>query len=121
MNSNQKLKYHINLSEPNYTKLKDSSKLSSIKIDNMMSDLVEFINELVDDQIHMRTCIPLTPELRDFYKKLMGREVGDEDSTDNEIDDEDYGDEGERYEKSVERFLTPRKRFARKVVRFYPR
>ena len=121
VNSNQKLKYHINLSEPNYTKLKDSSKLSSIKIDNMMSDLVEFINELVDDQIHMRTCIPLTPELRDFYKKLMGREVGDEDSTDNEIDDEDYGDEGERYEKSVERFLTPRKRFARKVVRFYPR
>lgn len=123
VNSNQKLKLHIKpyLNEPNYTKLKDSSKLSSIKIDNMMSDLVEFINGLVDDQIHMRTCIPLTPELRDFYKKLMGRDVDDEDSTDNEIDDNEYGDEGKRYEKSVERFLIPRKRFARKVVRFDPR
>jgi hypothetical protein len=121
VNSNPKLKHFIkpHLNEPNLTKLKDSSKLSSIKIDSMMSDLVEFINELVDDQIRMRSCIPLTPELRDFYKKLMGRDV-DEDSSDNQIDDE-YEDGDERYEKSVERFLTPKKRFARKVVRFYPR
>lgn len=86
----------------------------------MMEDLVGFINELVDDQIHMRTCIPLTPELKDFYKKLMGRDVDDEE-TDNQIEDEYDDNENDRYEKSVERFLTPRKRFARKVVRFYPR
>lgn len=81
----------------------------------MMSDLVEFINELVDDQIQMRSCVPLTTELKDFYRKLMGRDVDDEDSSDNQIDV--YGDEeGERYEKSVERFLKPRKRFSRKAV-----
>jgi hypothetical protein len=123
VNSKQKFKHHIqpHLSEPSYTKLKDSSKLSSIKIDNMMSELVEFINELVDDQIQMRSCIQLTPELREFYKNLMGRDV-DEDSSefDNQIDDE-YGDGDERYEKSVDRFLTPRKRFARKVVSPHPR
>lgn len=115
VDSNQKLKHHIkpHLSVPNYTKLKDSSKLSSIKINNMMGDLVEFINELVDDQIQMRSCIPLTPDLRDFYKKLMGRDVDkDDDSSDNQIDDVYGDDEGERYE----RFLTPKKRFTRKVV-----
>lgn len=118
VNSNTKLKHHVkpHLNEPNYSKLKDSSKLSSIKIDSMMSDLVEFINELVDDQIQMRSCIPLTPELRDFYRKLMGRDV-DEDSPDNQIDD-DYDDGDKRYEKSVEKFLTPKKRFVRKVVSF---
>lgn len=82
----------------------------------MMSDLVDFINELVDDQIQMKSCVPLTPELKDFYKKLMGRDIEDEDSSDNQIDDNYNDDEGERYEKSVERFLTPKKRFTRKVV-----
>lgn len=77
VDSNEKLKHHIkpHLTDPKYTKLKDSSKLSSIKIDNMMSDLVEFINELVDDQIQMRSCIPLTPELKEYYSKLMGRHI----------------------------------------------
>jgi hypothetical protein len=123
VDSNQKLKHHIkpHLNVPNYTKLKDSSQLSSIKINNMMSDLVEFINELVDDQIQMRSCIPLTPELKDFYRKLMGRDIDEEDSSDNQIDDVYGDDEGERYEKSVERFLTPKKRFTRKVVSCYPR
>lgn len=74
----------------------------------MMGDLVEFINELVDDQIQMRTCIPLTPELKDFYGKLIGRQI-DEDSSDDPTDDVD--DDG-RYEK----FLTPKKRFTRKAV-----
>lgn len=122
--SNQNLKHHIkpHLTIPNYAKLEDSSKLSSIKINNMMSDLVELINELVDDQIQMRSCIPLSDELEDFYRKLMGRDVDKEDSSDNQIDDV-YGDddEGERYEKSVERFLTPKKRFTRKVVSCYRR
>lgn len=111
VDANEKLKHHIkpHLSEPMYTKLKDSSKLSSVKIDNMMSDLVGFINEMVDDQIHMRTCIPLTPELREFYSKLMGHGFdGDSSPEDLQVDD----DEGERYE----RFLTPKKRFTRKVV-----
>lgn len=80
----------------------------------MMADLVEFINELVEDQIQMKSCIPLTPELKDFYKQLMGRSI-DEDPADNQRDVE-YEDEGERYEKSVEKFLTPRRRFTRKVV-----
>jgi hypothetical protein len=113
VDSSEKLKHHIkpHLSVPKYSKLKDSSKLSSIKINNMMSDLVGFINELVDDQIQMRSCIPLTPELRDFYGKLMGRKVDD---VEGDVED----DVGERYEKSVERFLTPRKRFTRKVVSF---
>lgn len=116
--SNEKLKQHIkpHLSEPSYEKLKDSSKLSSVKIDSMMGDLVGFINELVNDQIQMRSCIPLTPEMKDFYRKLMGRKSDDEDSSDNQVDDVD-GDGGERYEKSVERFLTPlKRRFTRKVV-----
>ena len=119
VDSNAKLKYHIkpHLNEPKYTKLKDSSQLSSIKINNMMSDLVGFINELVDDQIEMRSCIPLTPELKDFYSKLMGRSVNGI-SSESEADDgeEDDSDDGEHYEKSVERFLTPRKRFTRKTV-----
>lgn len=102
------------MSEPRYTKLKDSSKLSSEKINSMMTDLTEFINELVDDQIRMKSCIPLTPELKEFYKQLMGRSI-DEDPADNQSDVV-YGDEGERYEESVEKFLTPRRRFTRKVV-----
>lgn len=72
----------------------------------MMSDLVGFINELVDDQIRMRTCIPLTNELRDFYSKLMGRDF-DEDSP---------GEDGSEDDESMEKFLMPKKRFARKVV-----
>lgn len=118
VDGNEKLKHHIKpkLADPTYAVLKDSSKLSSIKISSMMSDLVEFINELVDDQIRMRSCIPLTTELKDFYRKLMGRNVDDDSQSDDDVNDGD--DEGERYEKSVARFLTPRKRFTRKVVSF---
>lgn len=115
VDSNEKMKLHIKpqLSEPKYTKLKDSSRLSTIKIDNMMTDLVEFINELVNDQIKMRSCIPLTPELKDFYSKLMGRNI-DELRSESGITDgvEDKSDDAERYE----RFLRPRKRFIRKTV-----
>lgn len=81
----------------------------------MMADLVEFINELVEDQIRMKSCIPLTPELKEFYKQLMGRSI-DEDPSDDNQRDVVYGDEGERYEESVEKFLTPKRRFTRKVV-----
>lgn len=76
----------------------------------MMSDLVGFINELVDDQIQMRSCIPLTPELRVFYSQLMGHKI-DEDSSDNQ---DDVDDGGERYE----RFLKPKRRFTRTAVSF---
>lgn len=82
----------------------------------MKSDVVKFINELVDDQIQMRSCIPLTPELKDFYVKLMGREL-EGDSRESEVD-ELYDDDSERIEKSVERFLTPKKRFTRTLVSF---
>lgn len=117
VDSNEKLKLHIKpcLSEPKYTKLEDSSQLSSIKINNMMSDLMEFINELVDDQIQMRSCIPLTPELKEFYSKLMGLNT-DEFLSSSENEDKDESDDVESYEKSVEKFLTPKKRFARKTV-----
>lgn len=119
LDSNDNLKHHIksHLSEPKYTKLKDSSQLSTIKINNMMSDLVEFINELVDDQIQMRSCIPLTPELKDFYSQLMGHKIdGDSSADDNQVDDDvfDDDDDGERYE----RFLKPKRRFTRNIVSF---
>lgn len=68
-----------------------------------MKDLVSYINELVDDQIKMRSCIPLTAELHDFYVQLMGRDVNEEMER-NVISDDD-GDV-ERYE----RFLMPKKR-----------
>lgn len=117
--SNDILKHHIkpHLSEAKYTKLKDSSKQSSMKINGLMSNLVSSLNELVDDQVRMRSCIQLTPELKDFYKKLMGRGFDEEKPSDNRVDDDD---EGERYEKSVERFLTPKRRFTRKVVSVIP-
>lgn len=112
VNSNQMLKHSIkpHLPQPNYANLKDQSKLSTIKIDNMKTDLVKFINELVDDQIRIKSCIPLPPELKDFYAKLMGRNM-EEERTENEID---YDDEAER----IERFLTPKRRFTRTVVSF---
>lgn len=68
-----------------------------------MKDLVSYINELVDDQIQMRSCVPLTAELHDFYVQLMGRDV-DEEMERNVISDDD-GDV-ERYE----RFLMPKKK-----------
>lgn len=113
VNSNQMLKHNIKpyLPEPNYAKLKDPAKLSTIKIDNMKTDLVKFINELVDDQIRMRSCIPLPPDLKDFYAKLMGRKM-EEGKEENEIDYDD--DDSER----IERFLTPKRRFTRTVVSF---
>lgn len=82
----------------------------------MMSDLVGFIHELVDDQIQMKSCIPLRRELKDFYCKLMGHSV-DSFSPESENGEEENGsDDTEQYEKSVEKFLTPRKRFTRKAV-----
>ncbi|CRK90660.1 CLUMA_CG004361, isoform A [Clunio marinus] len=110
VNLNADLKRHIkpHLVEPKYTKLKDSSKISNTKIDNMMSDLVEFINDLVNDQIEMRTCITLTPELENFYSELIGRRNFNEESSDY------LDDENERYS----RFLTPKKRLTRKVCLF---
>lgn len=71
----------------------------------MMSDLVGFINELVDDQIQMRSCIPLTPELKDFYRQLMAHKTDGEASDDDE--DEPY-----------ERFVKPKRRITRTVVFF---
>lgn len=83
----------------------------------MMTDLVEFINELVDDQIQMKSCIPLTTELEDFYSQLMGRNIhmNDDDSDDDDRNDDDGKNDNAL--NSVERFLKPRKRFTRKTVR----
>lgn len=87
-----------------------------------MSDLAKLVNELVDDQVQKRSCIPLTDELEDFYRKFMRRDVDGEDSPSNLIDDEYVDDDRvERYKKSVKRFLTPKKRLTRKVVSCYPR
>ena len=75
--SSEKLKNHIKpyLQEPEYTKLKDPSKLNSIKSNEMMNDLVGSISDLIEDQIQMRTCIPLSPELKEFYVTLTGKKM----------------------------------------------
>jgi hypothetical protein len=114
INTNKMLKQHIvpHLSEPKYTTLKDSTKQNSIKINSMMRDLVTYINELVDDQIQMRTCIPLTSELHDFYVQLMGRDVDEEASASVIEDDENAS----RYEKSIQRFLMPKRKLRGKIV-----
>lgn len=110
VNSDDILRHYIkpHLSEPSVTTLKDSTKISTNKINSMMKDLVSYINELVNDQIQMRSCVPLTAELHDFYVQLMGRDV-EEEMEKNVISGGDDGDndadEAERYEQ----FLKPRK------------
>lgn len=85
-----------------------------------MADLVSYINELVDNQIQMRSCIQLTPELQNFYVELMGRDI-ESDTMRNVIDDDN-----QRYEKSVEDFLMTKRKFKRSTVsimfylNFYP-
>lgn len=95
-----------------YEKLKDSTKLSGIKINAMMKDLFVDINELIDDQIQMRSCIPLLPEMKSFYSKLMGRGM-DEASPNEDIEPEN---DEEHYEQSIQRFLMTKKRFTRHLV-----
>lgn len=73
----------------------------------MMSDLVEFINELVDDQIQMKSCIPLTLELKEFYDQLMGHKI-DRDASDDDDDDEE----------PYERFLKPKRKITRAIVNY---
>ncbi len=68
----------------------------------MMKDLISYINQLVDDQVQMRSCIPLTTELHDFYVQLMGRDVDEEEDNLDSDDEEDLA----RYE----RFLIPKKK-----------
>lgn len=71
-----------------------------------MKDLVSYINELVDDQIQMRSCVPLTAELHDFYVQLMGRDVDEEMEKNVITDDDENVDDIKRYE----RFLMPKKK-----------
>lgn len=77
----------------------------------MMSELVTYINELVNDQVQMRSCIPLTPELQDFFEQLMGK-IYDQESVGSayQADDVDDG------EKSIQKFLMARKKSKRSAV-----
>lgn len=75
-----------------------------------MKDLVSYINELVDDQIQMRSCIPLTAELHDFYVQLMGRDVNEE--MERNVISDNNEEDVERYE----RFLMPKKRKSKRNV-----
>ena len=70
-----------------------------------MSELVSYINELVNDQVQMRSCIPLTQELQDFYQQLMARE-----SAGNVMFDDD--------DSSIKKFLMTKKKSKRNVVSF---
>ena len=112
--SSEKLKNHIKpyLQEPKYTKLKDPSKLNSIKNNEMMNDLVGSISDLIEDQIQMRTCIPLSPELKEFYKTLMGKKM---DNIEEQHEDElDYEQD---YKENVKQFVNPKKRLIRNIVK----
>lgn len=114
VNSDDILRHYIrpHLNEPSPTLLKDSTKISSNRINSMMQDLVSHINDLVSDQIQMRSCIPLTAELHDFYVQLMGRDV--EQEMERNVIRDDYDDGGEQ---RYERFLKPkRSKIKRNVV-----
>ncbi|CAO1394386.1 unnamed protein product [Diamesa serratosioi] len=110
--SSEKLKNHIKpyLQEPKYTKLKDPSKLNSIKSNEMMNDLVGSINDLIEDQIQMRTCIPLSPELKEFYETLMGKKMDN-------IEEQHEDDYEQDYKENVKQFVTPKKRLIRNIVK----
>lgn len=69
----------------------------------MMKDLVSYINELVNDQIQMRSCVPLTTELHDFYVELMGHDV--EEEMEKSVIKDDDENETERYVQ----FLKPKR------------
>ncbi|XP_070506864.1 histone H2B.v2-like [Chironomus tepperi] len=107
VNSNDMLRRYVkpHLNEPNYTILKDSTRMSSIKINNMMSELSSYINELVNDQVQMKSCIPLTPELQEFYEQLTGR--NQKESAGNVIYDDD--------DNSIQKFLMTKRKTKRNV------
>ncbi|CAO1412420.1 unnamed protein product [Diamesa hyperborea] len=110
--SSEKLKNHIKpyLQEPKYTKLKDPSKLNSIKSNEMMNDLVGSISDLIEDQIQMRTCIPLSPELKEFYETLMGKKMDN-------IEEQHEDDYEQDYKENVKQFVNPKKRLIRNIVK----
>ena len=110
--SSEKLKNHIKpyLQEPKYTKLKDPSKLNNIKSNEMMNDLVGSISDLIEDQIQMRTCIPLSPELKEFYETLMGKKMDN-------IEEQHEDDYEQDYKENVKQFVNPKKRLIRNIVK----
>lgn len=93
------------MDEPQYSTLKDPYQLKSNKMNSEMTNLVSYINELVNDQIQMRSCIQLTPELQKFYAELMGK--GNENAVD---------DNAGRNKKSVENYSLTHRKFKRNAV-----
>ncbi|KAG5684839.1 hypothetical protein PVAND_014050 [Polypedilum vanderplanki] len=98
VNSNELLRQHIkpHLDEPQFSIFKEPNALKS----NQMSNLVSYLNELVNDQVKMRSCIELPSELQKFYNELMQHTKTDD---------------NERNKKSVDEFSMTRRKFKRNV------
>lgn len=39
-----------------------------------MKKIMETMNNLIEEQVHSRTCIPLRPDLQIFYEKIIGHQ-----------------------------------------------
>jgi hypothetical protein len=79
------------LVEPQYSTLKQPTRSKS---SSDIANLVSHLDELVNDQVKMRSCLKLTPELQQFFNELMRKGEKRE----------------EREKKSVEDFLMTRRK-----------